>query len=57
MQEMNALFSEASALSGDNVVSAHSTLATLLLERENNHLEAVKQTALNLDKANNKCRC
>ena len=57
-QELHALFSEMSALSGDNVLQAHTTLAQLLLKRENEHLEQVKNKALELTSENKrKCFC
>jgi small GTP-binding protein len=58
--EFRALFSETSALSGDNVVQAHVTLATLLLERENNDIDAIRRSALRLNtnsEEKRKCKC
>lgn len=53
------MFSETSALSGDNVVQAHTMLASLLLERENKDIEHIKQSALRLDtlQEKKKCKC
>ena len=53
------MFSETSALSGDNVIQAHTTLASLLLRRENQDIEDIKRSALRLDKLQQKknCRC
>ena len=54
MQELQTLFSETSALSGDNVVQAHSTLAQLLLARENADLQEIKELA---SAKQDKCSC
>lgn len=43
------MFSEMSALSGDNVVQAHTTLAQLLLARENEEIEKAKRAAIELN--------
>ena len=40
------MFSETSALSGDNVLQAHSTLAQLLLAREDADLREFKKHSL-----------
>ncbi|XP_011403598.1 PREDICTED: ras and EF-hand domain-containing protein homolog [Amphimedon queenslandica] len=57
--ELRALFSETSAKSGDNVLQSHTTLASLLLERENQDMEAIRRSALRLDKneQRRKCKC
>ena len=57
LQELHALFSEMSALSGDNVLQAHTTLAQLLLTKENEHLEKIKNKALELTPSNHKKKC
>jgi hypothetical protein len=48
-----------SALSGDNVLQAHTTLAQLLLTRENEHLENLKNKAIEITAASKhkKCSC
>ena len=57
-QEQHALFSEMSALSGDNVLQGHTTLAQLLLARENADLQAFKVHSLKLSGAPaKKCKC
>ncbi len=59
-QELQALFSEMSALSGDNVLQAHTTLGSLLLARENDQLERAKKTAIKLAQEGGQkktCRC
>lgn len=50
------MFSETSALSGDNVLQAHSTLAQLLLARENADLQEMKKPPLP-DRGKSKCGC
>ena len=64
LQELSALFSETSALSGDNVLHSQATLANLLLERQNNEIERIRSSMLQLhntdegDKAKKKgCAC
>ena len=50
------MFSEMSALSGDNVLQSHTTLAQLLLARENADLQEMKKAPLeNAEKS--KCGC
>lgn len=57
-QDLQALFSETSALSGDNVLQSHTTLASLLLEREDQDMEAIRQLSLKIPKqTSKKCRC
>ena len=57
LQDVKALFSETSALSGDNVLQSHTTLASLLLEREDQDMEVIRQSAVKLSKEHKKCRC
>ena len=55
------MFAEMSALSGDNVMQAHTTLAQLLLARENEEIEKAKRSALELNSRERsrakKCAC
>ena len=56
-QELRAMFSEMSALSGTNVLQAHHTLANLLLARENEELEMARKASLYLNAQSQKRRC
>ena len=55
------MFSEMSALSGDNVMQAHTTLGQLLLARENEEIEKAKRSVLELNSREGarakKCAC
>ncbi len=52
------MFSETSALSGDNVLQAHSTLAQLLLAREDADLKELKKRSLAARREQkSKCSC
>ena len=57
LQELHAMFSEMSALSGTNVLQAHHTLASLLLARENEELEKARKVSLTLNTQSQKKRC
>ncbi len=58
VQELQAMFSETSALSGDNVLQAHSTLAQLLLAREDADLKELKKRSLAARREQkSKCSC
>lgn len=57
VQELQAMFSETSALSGDNVLQAHSTLARLLLARENADLQEIKKNAVAENSEKSRCGC
>ena len=50
------MFSETSALSGDNVLQAHSTLASLLLAREDADLLQFKSSSA-ARQSNNRKKC
>lgn len=50
------MFSETSALSGDNVLQAHDTLARLLLARENADLQEMRKAAPQ-DPQKSRCGC
>lgn len=57
-QELSALFSEASALSGDNVLRSQATLGNLLLERQNTEIDKIRRSMLQLHKSDGKkCHC
>ena len=56
-QDLHAMFSEMSALSGTNVMQAHQTLASLLLSRENEELEKARKASLSLNAQSQKRRC
>ena len=58
MQTLQAMFSETSALSGDNILQAHSTLANLLLGQQDSDLmEFKKLSAARRENDSNKCSC